>query len=444
MNKKLLAAALAASMVVGICPVAGADEAVTLRFIDVSPSPERQAYFESTFAKFEEETGIAVAYESVPWDDAANKLTVLGTSGQLPDVMTLHSFWLGQFTEAEWVLPINEYVEEHASEFTEVVNKFHWKQEMEKYGNYYTIPDGYMTKGIYYRKDWVEEIGYEIPTGADWTWDAYFDLIKALYDEEQNRYGNAFRGGRGGFDVVLTYLQTTTGGLTYDEEGNFLLDTPECVEMLEKFCSIYTEGYVPTDSINWGFVEQVDNFTGGLVGTLYNDTEVLVTCEAKMDPEVWGILPAPASADGTILTTCGSSYSYGIAATSEHPEEALQLIDFLARGENNIEYCKIAGQIPIKNEVLDDPAYGEDTPYGMFIQQLNDPNLVVPTSYGQFNYTDLHQDMMHAELQKCLLGKQTAEDVLVNIGTELENRMKAYLEENPDAAVETPSALTAE
>ena len=88
---------------------------MTLRFIDVSPSPQRQKYYEDVFAKFKEEKGITVKYESVPWDDAADKLTVLGTSGQLPDVITTHPLWLGQFTEADWVIPIDDYVKEMAT-----------------------------------------------------------------------------------------------------------------------------------------------------------------------------------------------------------------------------------------------------------------------------------------------------------------------------------------
>ena len=232
--KQAVATALAASMVFGNAAFVQAEKSdVTLRFIDVSPSPQRQEYYESTFAKFKEETGITVNYESVPWDDAADKLTVLGTSGQLPDVMTTHPLWLGQFTDAGWVLELDDYVEEHGEEYVEAVQKINWAQEKERYGHIYTVPDGFMVKGIFYRKDWVEEIGYEIPTGDEWTYDAYFDLIKALTDEEQNRYGNSFRGARGAFDPLLAYLQSFTGGYVYDEEGNFLLDSPECVEALE-------------------------------------------------------------------------------------------------------------------------------------------------------------------------------------------------------------------
>lgn len=88
---------------------------------------------------------------------------------------------------------------------------------------------------------------------------------------------------------------------------------------------------------------------------------------------------------------CGSPYSYTISKTSEYPEEALALVDFLVRPENNIEYCKMGGLIPIKNDVGDDETYGENGPYAPFLAQLNDPNFTVPPTYGAFNYTDLHQ-----------------------------------------------------
>ena len=415
---------------------------VTLRFIDVSPSPQRQKYYEGVFEKFKEEKGITVKYESVPWDDAADKLTVLGTSGQLPDVITTHPLWLGQFTEADWVIPIDDYVEENGDQFVEAVQKINWAQEKERYGHVYSVPDGFMVKGIFYRKDWVKEIGYEIPTGDKWTYDAYFDLIKALTDKDQKRYGNSFRGARGAFDPLLAYLQSFTGGYVYDEEGNFILNTPECVEAVEKWCEIYTDGYVPEDSVNWGFVEMVDNFTGGLTGTISNDSEVAMACEEKMDPEQWGVLPMPVSTvDGKLLNSAGSPYSYTISKTSEYPEEALALVDFLVRPENNIEYCKMGGLIPIKNDVGDDETYGENGPYAPFLAQLNDPNFTVPPTYGAFNYTDLHQDMFHTELQKYLLGQQSAEDVLNHIGDELTARMKQYLADNEGAEVEKPKTM---
>ncbi len=409
----------------------------TIRFLDVSPGPVRQKYYEETFKKFEAETGIKVTYESVPWDDAANKLTVMGASGQLPDVLTIWAGWLGQFVPAGWVIPLDEYIDPVRDEYTDLVNNIIWKSEKENFGKNYTVPDGVMVKGVFYRKDWAAE--KNITINENWTYDDYFKMIEGLYDPDQNRYGNSYRGARGAFDPLMVYLQSFTDGRTYDDEGNCLLNSPECVEGFIKWTDVYKKGFVPQESINWGFVEMVDNFSGGLTGTLINDSEVAATLIENMQPEQWGVLPMPISTkDGELrLNTVNSPYSYGISGTSKNPDASWKLIEFLTRPDNNIEYCKLTGLIPIKKEVGDDPLYGEDGPYAEFVKQLNDSKVAVPPTFGPMDITDLHQGMLHEEVQKYLLGEQSAEDTLNKISAELSKRMKEYLAENPDAVVET-------
>ena len=97
MKYALLAAALAAGVLA--TSVAAEEskewsrefEGTSLSFLDVAPSDVRTSYYEGLFQRFYEDTGIEVEYQSVPWDDAANKITVLGASGTLPDVMTTWS-----------------------------------------------------------------------------------------------------------------------------------------------------------------------------------------------------------------------------------------------------------------------------------------------------------------------------------------------------------------
>jgi multiple sugar transport system substrate-binding protein len=186
----------------------------------------------------------------------------------------------------------------------------------------------------------------------------------------------------------------------------------------------------------------VDNFVGGLTGTLINDSEVAATCIERMEDDQWMVMPMPKSdKDGKIYNTVNSPYAYSISSSSKHKDAAWQLIEFLTRPDNNIEYCKLTGLIPIKTAVGDDPFYGPEGPYATFVQQLNDPDMVVPVAFGPFNYTDMHQGMMHEELQKYLLGNQSAEDALFKVVRELERRMKAYLAENPGSAVEQPKGL---
>lgn len=409
-----------------------------LHFLDVSPSELRQKYYEEIFQKFEEETGISVVYESVPWDDAGNKITVLGASDQLPDVMTTWTGWLGQFTEAGWIVPLDDYVKDTRDTYTEAVNKLLWKSEEDRYGHIYTVPDGLLVKGVFIRKDWCEEKGITLDPEKGWTYDEYFDTVAKLTDTDNKQYGVSYRGARGAFDPFLVYLLSFTGGNTYDQEGNILINNDECLEAYKKWTDMYLKGYAPEDAINWGFTELVDNFTGGLTGTLINDSEVAATCITNMEDDEWSVMPMPRSTvDGKIYNAINAPYAYSISGDSKQPDNAWKLIEFLTRPENNIEYCKLTGEIPIKKDVEDDPTFGTDGAYGVFAKQLNDPDLVVPTMFGPFDYTDLYEGMMHEEVQKYLLGQKTAKEALDTLCNELQSRMTKYLKEHPEAKVET-------
>lgn len=427
----------------GDAPAAGGETTgdESLRFIDVSPSPARQEYYGKVFDQFEQETGVPVTYESVPWDEAANKLTVLGAANQLPDVLTTWAGWLGQFTAAKWVIPIDKYIAGTEDEYTEVVTQINWKGEKELYGDIYTVPDGVMVKGVYVRSDWAEEAGVTLDPDKGWTYEEYFDAVRKMTDSSQKRYGVSFRGARGAFDPLLVYLEGFNGGKLYADDGSILINSPECVEGFKTWTDIYLEGYAPKDSVNWGFTEMVDNFTGGLTATLINDSEVAATCQENMEDGTWMVMPMPKSVDGKIYNTVNSPYAYSISANSVIPDTAWSLIEFMTRPDNNIEYCKMGGLIPIKKDVSGDATYGEDGPYAAFVKQLNNPDLVVPCAFGPFDFTDMHQGLMHEELQKYLLGQQDAETALNNITSELEARMQKYLADNPGSAVEQPKSM---
>lgn len=415
-------------------------ETTELRFLDVNPSELRQEYYEDAFARFEEETGIKAIYESVPWDDAANRLTVMGTSNTLPDVMSVNESWRGQFIPAGWIIPLDDYIDPVRDDFNEFIKNIIFVSEEEQYGGLYTVPDGIMVKGVYVRKDWCEEIGYEL--NPDWTYSDYFDLIEKLTDPEKNRYGIAFRGARNGLDPFLFYFESLKGGQLYDDEGNCYFLDDDAPEIFEKFCDTYKKGYAPQDAINWGFAEMVDNFQGGLVGTLMNDSEVAATLKENMDDSQWTVLPIPKSdTDGKIYNSTSCSYSYAISDDCKDPDAAWKLIEFLSRPDNNMEYCRAVGMLPVKKDVGDDPDFSEGGIYAAFVAQLNDPDMVKPAYWGPFDYTDLQQATFHEEMQKYLLDQKSAKEVLTGYGEELTARMKTYLEEHPGTSVEKARSM---
>lgn len=412
-------------------------ETTEIRFLDVNPSESRKAYYEDAFAKFEQETGIKAIYESVPWDDAINKITVMGTSNTLPDVIQCNVQWLGQLIPAGWIIPLNEYIDPIRDQYSLSIQNIIFANQEALYGSLYTAPDGLMPKGVYVRKDWCDEIGYTLD--ENWTYEDYFDLIEKLTDKEKNHYGVAFRGARNGLDPYLFYLMSFHEGYAYHEDGTSILLDDDAVEHFEKFCSVYKNGYAPAESINWGFTEMVDNFAGGLCGTLTNDSEVAATLRNSMEDDQWCVMPIPRSdVDGKIYNAMSCAYSYGITDDCKNPDAAWQLIAFLERADINADYCRGVGMIPVMADIGDDPDYGEGGVYYPFVKQLNDPDCVSPAYWGAINVSDLQQSTFHEEMQKYLLGEKSAEAVLNGLGTELTTRMKQYLADNPGSTIEIP------
>ena len=454
-GKKLLSLALVLLLLLGLVGCGGnagtpssdagkdavdSGKAVSLRFLDTSPSPARQAYYEDIFAKAKEQFGIEVTYESTPLEDAANKIMVMAQANSLPDILTTQDNWKGQFTASNWIVPLEDLIGDTKDEYADTVTKIVWANEQEMYGHIYTIPDGMMVKGIFVRKDWAEQAGVKLDYA--WDYDDYFEVISQLTDPSQNHYGMTYRGTRGAFDVLMVYLQTFTGGRTYDDAGNCLFRSEDCLDAFIKYTDTYKNGQAPAESINWGFVEMVDNFCGGLTGTLNNDSEVAATCLSNMEDDQWTVLPIPHSTvDGKIYNTVNAPYSYAITKDCKEAEAAWKIIEFLSEPENNIAYCKTTGEIPIKKAVGDDPFFGADGPYATFVKELSDPDLVVPTGYGAFDSTELQQGPLYQEIQKYLLGEQDAASALGNICTMLEDGMKEYLANNEGAVVDTPKTM---
>jgi multiple sugar transport system substrate-binding protein len=149
-----------------------------------------------------------------------------------------------------------------------------------------------MVKGVFVRKDWAQEAGLKLDMKKGWTYSEYFDTVYKLTNTSKNQYGTSFRGSRGAFDPLFVYLESLYGGSAYAPDGSTLFANQEAVNAYKKWTGLYLDGCAPKDAINWGFIEMVDNFCGGLTGTLINDSEVAATCLANMKDDQWMVCDA--------------------------------------------------------------------------------------------------------------------------------------------------------
>src|SRR5512142_2168503 len=105
-----IAAGLAATMP-AISTPAGADDSKPLAGQSITvllPSPQGA----NIAAEFEKATGIHVDLQTLNWDDIRPKLVTALVAGTAPaDVTEFDWSWTGQFSAADWYLPLNDVID---------------------------------------------------------------------------------------------------------------------------------------------------------------------------------------------------------------------------------------------------------------------------------------------------------------------------------------------
>lgn len=167
------AAAGAALMAVG-APAVFAQPKV-LRFLNAEPGRESVRALRVAAAEYEKKTGVKVVIDTVPPDDAYNKLQSAIAAGTSYDVGTLafggHVLLLQQ---ADKLVPLTKLVQRHK-----------WGPNIlfPIKGENYWYPYDYNFCWMYYRKDLYQQKGLKVPT----TWDQMAENCKAL--TEGGKYG---------------------------------------------------------------------------------------------------------------------------------------------------------------------------------------------------------------------------------------------------------------
>ncbi|MBO7745639.1 sugar ABC transporter substrate-binding protein [Paenibacillus sp. MWE-103] len=386
------------------------DEQVTLRMIESLTSPKRTELIQASIDKFEAANpNIKVELISPPFDQADNKIrTMLGAKEDL-DVVEVRDLTVAEFVNNGFVEPLNAY----ADKWSDYASVSAISKSVGSIGDkLYFIPNGLYERQLFYRADWFKEKGLNPPA----TWDELYETAKKLTDPSQNRYGFSFRGGSGSNGTTDAMILAYNGDNVnledsmFTKDGKTIFSTPEAKQAMDLYLKLYKDAS-PPDSINWGFQEQVQAFTSGVTGMLLQDPDVIQSLTEKMTEGTWATAPLQAGPSGKALLAAGGA-GWGITANSKHKEEAWKLVSFLSSPDENTQFSKDFGLIPIHTSATEDDFF-KSGPYKTLIDMSNAPDKFVnykpPFAYpgtGQWGQTEMESG------QALLLGQASLDDTL--------------------------------
>jgi len=272
------------------------------------------------FDVFEEQTGVTVILDAIPWENLREKqaLELASDSGSY-DVVYVHPFWFEELASNGYLVPLEEFCDAADLDkfIPSLLELYHYN------GTAYGLPDWIATQVFAYRKDLFEEAGLPEPR----SWSDMINAAQTLADGD-SMYGVTFPGRTGGaLAGLFNSILLSNGSWILDANGNPNINSEaavETAEFLEAMSRFAPPGY---QNFHW---EESSTVAG--VGRAAMAMLMTTNVRWLEDPErsetvgLWGYVPFNNKTSGGMV----DSYCWAVTRVSRNQDAAAALAKFMA------------------------------------------------------------------------------------------------------------------
>lgn len=328
---------------------------------------EDSTKFTQLLQGFTKQTGIKVQVDAIPWGNVDDKLTTAVASGHGPDVTQIGLSELSSFIAAKALKNLAPYVRAHPALSDKNFPKGISSKKINPAGQVLSVPWVSDVRVLFYRKDIFAQAGI---SGPPKTWSQLFTDAKKLAARGGNNYGFYIPQWDSALPVEWTW---DAGGSVLDKNGKVTFDTPAFRKAATFYWGFYRAHLVPTASD----FDQTQGFISGAAPMLISGPYLqgLVDGAAPQLKGKYGVAPLPSNRTHTSLFA-GSNM--GIWRNTKHLNESLKLLDYLARPSTQLQWFKLANELPTNLAALNSKSLTSDPFNQVYTKQLQNAWLLPP------------------------------------------------------------------
>jgi multiple sugar transport system substrate-binding protein len=341
--------------------------------------------------------------------------TELQAGGKDIDIILGDIIWTAQLAANGWVADLSD-------RFPESERQKYLPGSVEAViyeGKAYAMPWYTDTGLLYYRKDLLEQSGFD---GPPTTWEELQEQTLKVKQDSGTKYGFMFQGANyeGGVCNGLEYIWTHGGeALDPNDPNRVLIGSPEAVAGLTTERSMIESGVAPQAVATYREDESAGTFLNGDAVFLRNWPYVYALlsdpAESEVRPEQVGISELP-SADGQPGNGTVGDQPLLINATSENQDAAWEFIKFLTAPEQQ-KFRAVEGSfLPTLTDLYDDPEIQESVPVVALAKEALQHTRPRPVSPY---YSDMSLEMAE-QFNASLNGEVTPEQAAQTLQSDLE------------------------
>lgn len=291
-------------------------------------------------------------------------------------------------------------------------------------GQLYGVPSWGGIYGEVYNREMVEAAGLD-PEAYPTTWNGYLEWMQALTTDDQ--WGMSILGGP--TDTTTRLLLTwiwSNGGEAFNEdmtEATFASD-PRSLEAIEFYLGLDLEhGVAAPGAVTTNYLEQTNLFAEEQIGSMRNaywGFAKVIGDNPDLDGKLFASFP-PMNTDNQV--TLATMTADSISANCQYPEEAWEFIKFNNERQWAIERARVANWMPLRSDLVDDPAVTADPTLERFLQfgQHARTYPLPHPAWAEIAATDIVN-----AVQRALLGQGTIEQVFQQLDADLTRKLNEY------------------
>ena len=348
--------------------------ATTTLNVWIRASNDSKNIYKQEAEKFEEKTGIKIAYFNAT-TDFEQRLARATAGNALPDLIFNDAASLGQFIQ----LGIAEEIDPQAIAGGDQLFQTAWKSTRYIDGKYYGVPTSAQTFALFVRKDWREKLGLPQPK----SWDDIQTLAKAFTTQDpdgngkNDTYGfivpaSTTRGYASWF--MSSFIWQAGGDFVKEENGKFSasLNTPEVAQAMTFMRTMMCDKVTTADVI--------PSFRSGQSGMFFSGPYHIALFDKDPGKDNFEVIPV-AGPKGEATLAEGTTVF--MMKSSIQKEAARKFIEFMISAEGQeIGMGKGSQHIPVVrlpvNKNVDVKAVYQDARWETFARLYNEQGRYVP------------------------------------------------------------------
>ncbi|WP_114560243.1 ABC transporter substrate-binding protein [Desertihabitans aurantiacus] len=214
---------------------------------------------------------------------------------------------------------------------------------------------------LYYRSDWLEQAGVEVPTTYD-EMKAACETVKAEVPEAEGAdcYGGQHQKYEG-LTVNISEAVDGAGGHITDDSGAPTANTPEAVAGLTWMRDAFADGTIPQAALTWTEEEGRQAFQDSKLVFHRNWPYVYNLASESDISGKFAVAPLP-GLNGPGVSSLGG-HNWAISKFAENKGTALDFMIWLAAEEQQKSNALATSQAPTRESLYSDPEVVEAYPY---------------------------------------------------------------------------------